>query len=158
MTQMLNALATESEEGVQWLLRRNCSVSPGQLAGMFVALTVLSLLVAMFFWFMGATLVLPFTAIELVAVATAFLVYARHATDRESIRLTAGQLVVEQELAGRLTRCEFARHSVRIEPRPDGDRLVELRGGGQVVTVGRFVRSELRPALAAEIRRALRSG
>lgn len=157
MTQIFNppGLATVSEEGTQWLLRRNCSVTPGQLGGMFVALAVLSLLVAAFFWFMGATLVLPFTAIELVAVATAFLVYARHATDRECIRLTVGHLVVEQELAGQMRRCEFARHAVRIEPRHDGDRLVELRGGGQVVRVGRFLRSDLRPKLAAEIRRAL---
>ena len=152
------ALATVSEDGVQWLLRRNCSVTPGQLGGMFVALTVLSLLVAGFFWSMGATLVLPFTALELVAVASAFLIYARHATDRECIRLTSGALVVEQELAGQVRRCEFARQAVRIEPRGDGDRLLELRGGGQVVQVGRFLRTELRPVLAAEIRRALQSG
>ena len=160
MTQVFKpmALATVSEDGVQWLLRRNCSVTPGQLGGMFVALTVLSLLVAGFFWSMGATLVLPFTALELVAVASAFLIYARHATDRECIRLTSGALVVEQELAGQVRRCEFARQAVRIEPRGDGDRLLELRGGGQVVQVGRFLRTELRPVLAAEIRRALQSG
>jgi uncharacterized membrane protein len=160
MTQMFKptTLATVSEDGTQWLLRRNCSVTPGQLGGMFVALSVVSLLVAMFFWFMGATLVLPFTAIELIALAMAFLVYARHATDRECISLTSGGLVVEQELAGRTRRCEFARYAVQVEPRRDGDRLVELRGGGQVVQVGRFLRSDLRPALAAEIRRALRGG
>ncbi|AOW14620.1 hypothetical protein LPB72_05435 [Hydrogenophaga crassostreae] len=152
------AQAGVSEQGPEWLLRRNCSITPGQLGGVFVALAVLSLLVAVFFWFMGATLVLAFTAIELMALATAFLVYARHATDRECIRITGGQLVVEQELAGQTRRCEFARHAVRIEPRRDGDRLVELRGGGQVVKIGRFLRSELRPALAAEIRRALHSG
>lgn len=150
-------LASVSEDGTQWLLRRNCSVSPGQLGGVFVALAFVSMLVAMLFWFMGATLVLPFAAVELVALAAAFLVHARHATDRECIRFTAGQLVVEQELAGRILRCQFARHAVRIEPRRDGDRLVELRGGGQVVRVGRFLRSELRPVLAAEIRRALHS-
>ena len=152
------ALSTVSDDGTQWLLRRNCSVTPGQLGGMFVVLAFLSLLVALFFWFMGATLVLPFTAIELIAVATAFLVYARHATDRECIRLTAAGLVVEQESAGRTRRCEFARHAVQVEPWRDGDRLVELRGGGQVVQIGRFLRSDLRPALAAEIRRALRGG
>lgn len=151
-------LATVSDEGTRWLLRRNCSVTPGQLAGVFAALSVVSLLVAGFFWFMGAKLVLPFTAVELVAVATAFLVYARHATDRECISLSAGRLVVEQELAGKTRRCEFASHGVRIEPRLDGDRLVELRGGGQVVRVGRFLRSDLRPVLATEIRRALLVG
>jgi uncharacterized membrane protein len=61
-------------------------------------------------------------------------------------------------LAGKIRRCEFARHGVHIEPRLDGDRLVELRGGGQVVQVGRFLRTELRPVLATEIRRALLVG
>jgi uncharacterized membrane protein len=151
----IQGLATVSDEGTRWLLRRNCSVTPGQLGGVFVALSVVSLLVAGFFWFMGAKLVLPFTAIELMALAASFLVYARHATDRECISLRAGRLVVEQELAGKIRRCEFASHGVRIEPKLDGDRLVELRGGGQVVQVGRFLRLDLRPVLATEIRRAL---
>jgi uncharacterized membrane protein len=147
-----------SEEGLRWILRRNCSVTPGQLGAVFVALCLVSLGVAGFFWFMGATLVLPFAAVELVAVATAFLVYARHATDRECISLTGGRLVVEQESAGKTRRSEFFSHGVRIEPRLDGDRLVEVRGGGQVVCVGRFLRPDLRPVLVNEIRRALRVG
>jgi uncharacterized membrane protein len=157
MTRMLNptALATVSEDGMQWVLRRNCSVTPGQLGGVFVALAGVSLLVGTFFWFVGATLVLPFTAIELVVVAASFLMYARHAADRESIRLTEGRLVVEQEQAGHTLRCEFARHSVRIEPRQGRDRLVELRGNGQIVRVGRYLPIHLRPTLAAEIRQAL---
>lgn len=153
-----SGLASVSDEGTRWLLRRNCSVTPGQLGGMFVVLSALSLLVAGFFWFLGAKLVLPFTAVELVAVATAFLVYARHATDQERISLRAGRLIVEQELAGKTRRCEFASHWVRIGPAPNGDRLVELRGEGQVVQVGRFLRSDLRPVLESELRRALLVG
>lgn len=154
----INSLGTVSDEGTLWLLRRNCSVTPGQLGGMFVGLSAVSLLVASFFWHMGAKFVLPFTVIELVALATALLVYARHATDRESIRLSAGRLVVEQETGGKTRRSEFARLAVRVEPGTRGERLVELRGGGQVVQVGRFLRPELRPMLASEIRRAVREG
>lgn len=140
------------------MLRRNCSVTPGQLGGMFVLLSGMSLAVGGFFWLMGAKLVLPFTVVELGAVAAAFLVYARHATDREHISLRGGRLVVEQERAGKVRRCEFASHAVRIEPKADGDRLIELRSGGQSVQIGRFLRSDLRPALANEIRRALPGG
>jgi len=143
---------------MHWMLRRNCSVTPSQLGWMFVLLSGLSLSVGGFFWSMGAKLVLPFTVIELGAVATAFLVYARHATDRESIRLMGGRLVVEQERAGKVSRCEFASHAVRVEPHQDGDRLIELRSGEQWVKIGEFLRSDLRPALASEIRRALPGG
>ncbi|MEX1167521.1 MAG: DUF2244 domain-containing protein [Hydrogenophaga sp.] len=147
-----------SDDGTHWISRRNCSMTPAQLGGIFVALSAVSLSVAGFFWFMGVKFVLPFTAIELVALATAFLVHGRHATDQERISFASGRLVVEQESAGKTRRCEFSSHGLRIEPELDGDRLVELRGGGQVVRVGRFLRSDLRPVLAKEMRRALLAG
>ena len=128
--------ATVSAEGTLWLLRRNCSVSPKQVGCFCAGLCGVSLGVAGFFWSQGATLVLPFTAVELMAVGTAFLVYARHATDGERIRLLEGRLVVELETAGKTQRCEFAREWVRVEPRGDDGQMIEVRGGGQSVRVG----------------------
>jgi uncharacterized membrane protein len=148
--------AMVSEQGTHWILKRNCSVTPAQLGYLYVSLCILSLGVSGLFWALGATLVLPFALLELVAVGTAFLVYARHATDHERISLFEGRLVVEWETAGRSQRCEFAREWVRVEPRQDDGQLIEVRGGGESVRVGRFVRSELRPLLAREIRQALR--
>lgn len=69
--------------GVQWLLKRNCSVTPAQLVRLFASLCVVSLGIATLFWFQGATLVMPFAWLELVAVGLAFMVYARHARDGE---------------------------------------------------------------------------
>jgi uncharacterized membrane protein len=150
--------ATQSEEGMEWSLKRNCSVTPAQMGWLYASLCVVSLGVAVGFWSQGATLVLPFALLELVAVGSAFLVYARHATDRERIRLLDGQLVVEQETGGRIRRCEFAREWVRVEPQGDDGQMIEVRGGGRSVKVGRYLRSDLRPALAREIRLALRGG
>jgi uncharacterized membrane protein len=146
--------ATVTPQGVHWNLRRNCSVSPAQLAVALGLVGAVSLSVAVFFWFLGAVLVLPFALVELTALAAAFLFHARHAADRESIRLEAGRLVVEFETAGRLVRNEFAREWVRIDP-PRGRELVEVCGGGRSVCVGRFVRPELRHLLAREMRQAL---
>jgi uncharacterized membrane protein len=148
--------ATQSDQGMEWSLKRNCSVTPAQLGWLYASLCAVSLGVAVGFWSLGAPLVLPFALLELLAVGLAFLLYARHATDRERIRLLDGRLVVEQETAGRIQRCEFAREWVRVEPREDDGQLIEVRGGGQSVTVGRHLRSDLRPALAREIRLALR--
>jgi uncharacterized membrane protein len=145
-----------SEQGMEWSLKRNCSVTPAQLGYLYVSMCILSMGVAGFFWSQGATLVLPFAVLELVAVGTAFLVYARHATDNERIWLAEGRLVVEWETAGRSSRCEFAREWVRVEPRSDAGQLIEVRGGGRSVRVGRFLRSDQRPLLAREIRLALR--
>lgn len=148
--------ATPSADGVEWILKRNCSVTPAQLGYLYASLCILSMGVSGVFWSQGATLVLPFALLELVAVGAAFLVYARHATDNERIKLLEGSLVVEWETAGRSARCEFAREWVRVEPRPEAGQMIEVRGGGRAVQVGRFVRSDLRPLLAREIRLALR--
>ncbi|TFZ01675.1 DUF2244 domain-containing protein [Ramlibacter rhizophilus] len=148
--------ATVQGPRIQWALKRNCSISPGQLAWFYASLCVVSLGIATFFWLQGATLILPFAWAELAAVGIAFLVYARHATDGERITLSGPRLVVELENAGRLERAEFHRDWVRVEPRSDQRSLIELSGRGQSVQVGRFVRPEHRTALAQEIRRALR--
>lgn len=148
--------ATTQGPGIQWALKRNCSVSPAQLGWFYASLCIVSLGIATFFWLQGATLVLPFAWAELAAVGIAFLAYARHATDGERISLQGPRLVVELECAGRLERAEFHRDWVRVEPRSDDRSLIELSGRGRSVRIGRFVRPEQRTALAQEIRRALR--
>ena len=155
MSNQAYQLAQVSGPAVQWRLKRNCSVTPRQLMAIYLSLCCVSLAVAGLFWSQGATLVLPFAAVELVAVGLALLVHARHAPDRELVSLGQGRLVIEQESAGRLQRCEFACHLVRVDPFLGRDQLVEVRGGGQMVRIGRFLRADLRPVLAREIRTAL---
>lgn len=150
--------AIPSDAGVEWRLRRNCSITPSQLGLLYASLCVLALGVAGFFWTQGATLVLPFAVLELLAVGVAFLVYARHAADGECVRLMERTLVIEQETAGRLQRREFAREWVQVESARGAPNLIEVRGGGQSVHIGRYLRAELRPALAREIRQALQGG
>jgi uncharacterized membrane protein len=148
--------ATVQGQAIHWFLGRNCSVKPAQLGWLYLSLCLVTMGIAAFFWFQGALLVLPFASLELAAVGVAFLVYARHAADREHILLTGRRLVVELENAGRLERAEFHRDWVRVEPATDDRSLIEVSGQGRRVIVGRYVRPELRPVLAREIRRALR--
>jgi uncharacterized membrane protein len=147
-------LATVSAEGVHWTLRRNCSVTPGQLGQVFVLLGLVSLAIAGFFWFQGAVLVLPFAVLELTALATAFLVHARHATDLERISVLGSEVLVEIETAGRTERCALPRAWARVDAGAPS-QLVEVRSSGASVLVGRHLRSDLRPQLAREIRQAL---
>ena len=146
----------QGQQAVQWLLKRNCSVTPAQLGWLYASLCVVSLGIASFFWSQGARMVMPFAWLELAVVGTAFWVYARHATDGERILVQGRQLVVELESAGRLERAEFNREWVRVEPQSGDGSLIEVSGQGRSVRVGRHVRPELRPALAREIRHALR--
>ena len=156
MTNPVFRFATVHGQNIQWFLRRNCSVSPRQLGWMYLALCAVSLTIGTAFWFQGAKLILPFVWIELVAVGIAFAVYARHATDGETIRLAGSRLVVELENGGKLERAEFRRDWVTVEPGAADNSLIELSAHGRKVQVGRFVRPESRQALANEIRMALR--
>jgi uncharacterized membrane protein len=144
------------DSSVQWLLRRNCSMTPTQLVAFYLSLCAWSLAIAGAFWWRGATLVLPFAGLELLAVGAALVVYARHTGDRERVVLTPGRLRVECTLGRRTDEVEFAPAWVRVEP-AHGDRsLIELSGEGKRIAIGRFVRPELRRALADELRAALR--
>ncbi len=108
------------------------------------------------FWLSGVWVILPLTGLELIAVGFGFLSYARHATDGEKIFLKDDRLVVELENAGKLERAEFRRDWVRVEPKSGDRSLIQVSGQGRTIHVGRFIRPELRPLLAREIRMALR--
>lgn len=156
MSDSVFRFATVQGQAIHWFLGRNCSVTPAQLGWLYASLCLVTLGIATLFWLQGAVLVLPFAWLELAAVGIAFLVYARHAADREHILLTGRRLVVELENGGRLERAEFNRDWVRVEPAVDDRSLIEVSGQGRRVNVGRYVRPELRPVLARELRRALR--
>lgn len=156
MTNLVFRFATVQGQNIQWFLRRNCSVTPRQLGWLYLSLCVVSLGIGTAFWQQGARLILPFVWLELFAVGVAFMVYARHASDGEKIMLRGAQLVVELENGGKTERTEFRRDWVRIEPRADDRSLIEVSGQGRSIQVGRFVRPELRPLLAKELRMALR--
>jgi len=149
--------ATVSGQNVHWFLRRNCSITPGQLGWLYASLCAVSLGIGTVFWLQGARLVLPLAWLELLAVGVAFFLYSRHAADGERIALQEGRLIVELETAGHVERAEFLPHLVRIEPRDSDRSLIEVSDRGRSVQVGRYVRPELRAELAREIRMALRS-
>ena len=157
MTGLVFRFATVSGQRIDWRLARNCSATPAQLGWTYLALCVVSLGIAAVFWMLGARLVLPFASLEIVVLGIAFAMYGRHAADGERISLQGSRLVVELETAGKLERAEFDRSRVRVEPKTGDRSLIMLSAQGRTVEVGRYMRPELRAALASEIRMALRA-
>src|SRR5260370_20667051 len=99
-----------------WLIKRNCSVSPRQFVAFYVSLALFSLLIAGLLVWAGAWLVLPFTGIELLAVGIAFVMYARHAVDYERILLFHDRLLFERMDAETLAHMGFKPHWGQGEP------------------------------------------
>ncbi|MEQ1803990.1 MAG: DUF2244 domain-containing protein [Burkholderiaceae bacterium] len=141
---------------VRWQLERSHTLAPRQLLLCYLGLCLLSSAIAAAFWSVGALMAMPYAGAELLAVGAALLFYARHAADNESIRLAPGSLVVEYASGRHVERVEFTPAWVRIEPEHGDRSLIELSGQGRKISVGRFVRPELRRELADELRWALR--
>lgn len=145
----------EGSSAIEWRLCRNCSLAPRQLLRCYLGLSVVCLGIGSLCWWHGATLVMPFAWLEVLALGVALLVYARHAADGECLRLERGMLTVRRECAGRIEQHEFRFDGVRIESRGDGS-LVELSGQGRSIAIGRLVRPEARRQLVNDLRREKR--
>ena len=144
-----------ASERHQWTLRRNCILTPRQLASWFLALSALSLAIALFFAWWGAWFVLPFAIIEVSALGVAFLLHARHAGDYERIVSEPGRLRVEASLGQHVRVAEYAPSWVRVEYSGGRRAPIRLVAGRQSVEVGRFVPDHRKPVLARELREAL---
>jgi uncharacterized membrane protein len=150
-------LLTSSEPVVKdWLMKRNCAVSPRQFVWFYMSLASFSLVIAFMLVLCGAWLVLPFTGIELLAVAVAFAMYARHAVDYERVRLYPNRLVIEQVSAEDVTQFEFNPRWVRVEPGATPRDRIKLVSRGETIIIGQHLAQYRRVEFANELRRWLR--
>lgn len=142
------------------MLKRNCALSPRQLALFYATLVALSFLIGTGFALSGAWLVLPFAGIEMLVLGLALLKYGQSALDREHIVLDREALCVEVVQAGCRRRERFNPHWVRIEAEGSvGARplRVWLGEGGRRVAVGQFVGEVQRAVFVQELNHALAS-
>ncbi len=150
-----------SDRTRSWMIKRNCSASPRQLALVFASIVAVSFSFGVVFAAHGLWLVLPFVGLELLAVLAAFLCYGRRAADFERIEISGGEISVE--------RIEAGRRSVRRLPVPWTQVLVQSRQGGRLspvcvslaargerVEIGGHLLDAKRLHLAEELRCALR--
>jgi uncharacterized membrane protein len=137
----------------EWLMKRNCSMTPRQALLVYALLCAATLSIALVFTLRGAWMVLAFALIEISAVGAALLHYTRHALDHERILLNGACLLVE--------RADGTRHSeVRLDPGHARVSLADTRMRSLVVIEARGVRVEigryLTPPARLELVRALR--
>jgi uncharacterized membrane protein len=148
---------TDSEPLIKdWMMKRNCSVSPRQFVGFYVSLALVSMVIATSLFLNGAWLVLPFTGIELTVVGVAFVIYARHAVDFERIRLYQNRLLIEQMNAAELTQFEFNPRWVRIETGATPREPLTIVSRGQTVRIGQHLAQHRRKQFAAELQASIR--
>lgn len=145
------------EEKRVWMMRRNCSFSPKQLGLFYLAQSLFALIVASFFWWRGVWLVMPFTLIELSVLAILLLIYARHTSDYESVKLENGFIEVQSQKASVHQLISWNAVWVSIYPELNERQLMTLRYQGKVQEFGKFLTVAQRYQLLKEIQHELKS-
>lgn len=142
-----------------WHMKRNCSFTPRQVGLFYLSMVCFSSLIASYFWWQGAWMILPFTVTELLFLGIALLIYARHASDYERVVLDGTEFTIELFLGHRRTIKRWNAPWVRVkDPEPQQDakkHLVTLEMGQEAVQIGQFIFADQRAGLAKEIRSAI---
>lgn len=142
----------DGSAGFSLTLKRNCSISPAGLAGVFAALALVVVTIGAGFAIAGAWLVLPFAGLEVLLLVVAYVAYARRAADYERIVLDAGRLTVEVGEAQRIERYEMEARRARVSLE---EQRVVVRGAREQLELGRHLDADARVLFAAELRKRL---
>lgn len=139
----------------EWISKKNCSISPRQLAKAYMALCGASFLVASYFAVHGAWVVMVFAVLEMMALAAAFVYIGRHATDRELIALGDQGLVVELVQAEKISQYRMDPSRTRVALPALRHGLIGLEAEGDRIEVGRFLTEKKRQEFALELKSEL---
>jgi len=139
-----------------WCLRSPCALSPVQLAMALAVAALVSLLISVGFWMVGATWVMPFACVETICLSLAFVMYARHTQDVEEVALVGSSLVIHQRWAGKVHVEEWPAAWVRVSCGFATGHLIEIRWGGRCVRVGKGLAWSQRLRAAQGMAQALR--
>ena len=137
--------------------KRNCSLQGNERWWAFGLIATVSAIIAIAFAVVGAWLILPFAGLEVGALYLAFRLLDRRANDYERLTIDGDQVVVEQQIGGRMQRFECNRLWAQLVVRSKNARLqVALRYQGREVEFGTYLSDEARVYAARQLREQLR--
>jgi hypothetical protein len=143
-------------DGYEFYLKRNCSISPSQLAAVFIFLGTISVFIGIVFYSFGATLILPFSCLEVLALMTAFFYNAIHANDYELLKVDQQNIYFESKFGLQYRKESFLKSLTRILPSRHSN-LINLSQGQKHIYFGKNIHSRLRSNLENEIRQSLKN-
>jgi uncharacterized membrane protein len=149
----MTSLVLGSFDGTSWSwhLKRNISISPTQMALIFTVLGLISLAIGAGFYMLGASLVLPFSLLEIAVLLIAYFYNAVHANDYEKLVLSEKNVAIETKIGFKTSHVQFSRSLTRIDRDLQKNALITFKHGNQSTLFGQFVHANLRPTLAKEI-------
>lgn len=142
----------------EWILKRNCSMTPRQVAKAYGMLCTGVLGVSLAFALQGIWIVFAFAVLEIIVVVGALLYYARHALDQERVCLSEGCLRIERTHAGRVEQFILDPHLTRLVVPDRRRQLIALESRGARIELGSYVSETARRAVARELKASLPRG
>jgi len=137
-------------------LAPNCSLKPSGAILFFVATCLFSLGLAMFFVLQGFWPVLPFWALEMLALGLALQASMRQGKYTQTVTITDSQVRLVTRTRRGEAKQEFARHWAKVRLRSplrrNGLSRLTIESRGRVYEVGSFLTEEDRCRLAGRLR------
>lgn len=148
----ISKIISGKQDGTSWVwhLKRNISIAPSHMAFIFISIGAFSLLIGVVFYLLGASLVLPFSILEVTVLLIAYFYNAIHATDYEKLTVDENVIKIESQF-GFKKQVQLVRSLTRIDTLSHQNEIVQLRQGLNYVFFGKFVHANLRPILAIKI-------
>ena len=137
-------------------LAPNCSLTPKGAKLFFVATCLFSLAFSLFFVYLGFWPVLPFWALEMLALGLALQASMRRRRYTQTVTVTESQICLVTRSRRGEAKQEFARHWAKVRLRSPRTRLYPSRlmieSRGRAFEVGSFLTEEERCVLAKRLR------
>jgi len=137
-------------------LAPNCSLKPSGAILFFVATCLFSLGLAMFFVLQGFWPLLPFWALEMLALGLALQASMRQGKYTQTVTITDSQVRLVTRTRRGEAKQEFARHWAKVRLRSplrrNGLSRLTIESRGRVYEVGSFLTEEDRCRLAGRLR------
>lgn len=137
----------------EWLLKKNCTLSPQQFGGAITFIGGLSLIIGLVWAINGLWFILAFACVECIGLFVAFVAYSKHATDRERVVLTKNEICVEREVGGLTNSFKIPRDWVRARfKKNENEGMIFFKSGKTELKVGQFVSLRKRELFFDEIK------
>ena len=107
--------------------------------------------IGIFFYLLGATLILPYSFLEITVLLIAFFYNAKHANDFEKLLVEKNTVTVVSKSGGSLSTVQLSRSFVRVELPSEPKDLILISQGRKQAYFGSHVHANLREALGLEI-------
>jgi uncharacterized membrane protein len=137
-------------------LAPNCSLKPAGAVLFFGSICLFSLAFSLVFVFQGFWPVLPFWALEMLALGAGLYASMRRAKHTQTVLITESRISLVTRSRRGAQKQEFARHWAKVRlrspQRRHGTSQLTIESRGQAIEVGSFLTEEDRCRLAERLR------